>query len=109
MLAITQTTGYIIVGLVAGAASFTAAVLAFRANKQATKVGAEQTATTNAITAQGSLISDLQEERTSDRAEVKELRNEVIGLRLELAESKRHYQQCDDERTTLRLELERLR
>lgn len=108
MLAIAQTTAYVLVGLIAGAASIAAAVLAFRANREATKVGAEQKATDQAIGVQGSLIDDLREERTQDREEIRALRTEVTALRLELAEAKKHHQQCEDERADLRRRLARL-
>lgn len=87
ILAISQTSGYLIVGLVAAIIPLGSAYLAVRATREASKLTVAQQATSE-------LIDDLRTDRTDVRDEVKELREEVANMRKEL-------RKCHEERDAL--------
>lgn len=87
MFGLSQTGGYVVVGLVAAIIPLLSGFLALRANRETTKLTVAQQATSD-------LIDDLVEDREAVRGEVRALRSEVVALRDSLDE-------CETERTKL--------
>lgn len=87
MLGISQTTGYLIVGLAAAVIPLGSAWLATRANRETTRIDA-------AIAVQGSLIDDLREDRDDLRGQLNQLRGEFTDMRLK-------HDECERERVKL--------
>ncbi len=92
MLALSQTAGYVLVGVIASIIPLGSAYLAFRANREATKVSGDQRRTETALDAQGSLIDDLKDDRDDLRQQLADVKAQVIDLRLKHEECERQRQ-----------------